>query len=141
MLRYGLEVILLAQSDEFGRMVREIVGRMGLRDAARLTGLSAAYIGAMKDGHVPLEESLAKFAAGYKLQGEYAKRFFEVARLARPDLDPEAIIQFGCDAAGYTTMERLAVVEEFRRQESTRGVAAKGSSLEMSQRSISGHGC
>ena len=110
------EVIFVARSDEFGRIVSTIVGRMGLRKAAETAGISAAYMGQMKDGTIPSEEVLAKFAAGFKLDGDLAHRFWDAAKASKPEIDLEHIIQFACDAAGFGTMERWAVIDAFRKQ-------------------------
>jgi hypothetical protein len=116
MLRYGEEVIFLGQSDEFGRIVSMIIGRRGLREAEELTGISAAYLGAMKAGKVPSEEIIARFVVGFNVQGELATRLYEAAKAVKGDLDPELIMQFACDAAGMDTMQRMAVIDEFRRR-------------------------
>jgi len=111
MLRYGQEVILLAQSDKFGQIVSDIIGTLGLRDAEEATGISAAYIGAMKRGHIPAEAIIAKFAAGF---GTDANQLFDAAREVKADIQPELIIQAGCEAANLSTDDRLHILREFR---------------------------
>lgn len=108
------EVVYMAKSAEFGRIVADVIGRMGLRDAANKAGISAAYMGSMKDGTVPSEEILARFVSAFSVEGELARRLWESARAEKSQMDIEHILQFACDAAGFDTMERWQLLEKFR---------------------------
>lgn len=100
---------ILANSEEFGRVVSEICGAKGLRKLEKETGLSAAYIGAMKGGLVPSAGKLAQFAAGTKISGELAKRYYQAASNVRSDLDIDSLLDFVCEVAGLDTMARFEV--------------------------------
>ncbi len=107
--------ILVANSEEFKRLVQDIIGPMGLREAESLTGISATYIGAMKNkGHVPNEEMIGKLAAGFGLDDKRANQLFEAAAKVRPGISPEALLQVACQAAGLSTSARLALLDHFR---------------------------
>ena len=113
----------MVKSDEFGAIVSTVIGPLGLRDAAVKAGISAAYMGQMKAGIVPSEEVLSKFAAGFGLTGQLAEQYWRAASAVKPEADLENVIQFACDAAGFSTMQRWAVIECFRaqREQSERG--------------------
>lgn len=111
-----LEVIVLAHNAEFGQYVSDIFGADGARTVAAKVKISPPYVSSIKSGFVPDEAVLSRIVLAYGLKGDAARRLYELAVEEKPDLNPEAIVQFACEAAGYNTMQRLAVLECFRRQ-------------------------
>jgi hypothetical protein len=53
-------------SEEFGRLVKKVMGEDSYGKATIKTGISQAYLYAMKGGKVPSREIVEKFAKGYK---------------------------------------------------------------------------
>ncbi|MEN6371544.1 MAG: hypothetical protein ABFD64_05965 [Armatimonadota bacterium] len=57
-------------SEDFGHIVKEIMGEDSYGKATIKTGISQAYLHAMKGGKVPSREIVEKFAKGYKTSAE-----------------------------------------------------------------------
>ncbi len=109
----GIRVVATS-SEEFGRIVSDIMGADGLREASRKTGLSKTYIGEMREGLVPSTEAVGQFAVGYRLDADLARRLFEAARNVREDINPELLFQIACGAAGISTTDRLRLLDDYR---------------------------
>lgn len=99
-------MILLARSEEFREVMRDIIGNLGLRAASAKIDVSAAYMGTIKDGTIPSDAVLAKIVAAFEVQGELAERFWRAAQGGKPELELESIVHFACDADRIVEVRR-----------------------------------
>lgn len=57
----------MAQREDFGERVRQVLGKMSLRGAMLKTGIDHTVIGKMRMGFVPRSETVIRFARGFGL--------------------------------------------------------------------------
>jgi hypothetical protein len=110
----GREVILVAQAEGLGALLRDVVGADSSRGFARKIGVSSAYAGSLLAGYVPSDDILGRIAVAYDLDHELTTRLFDAAREVRADIDPERLLQTACSAGGLSTAGRIAVLDCFR---------------------------
>jgi hypothetical protein len=108
------EVILVMQGEEFGALLRDIVGADSSRAFSRKIGVTSSYAGSLLAGYVPSDDVLGRIAVAYNLDHDLTTRLFDAAREVRADIDPERLLQTACSAAGFSTAGRIAVLECFR---------------------------
>jgi hypothetical protein len=113
-LKKGGEERTMAYSEDFAKIVKDIMGTDGAHNGQKRTGISSTYLGQMRRGKIPRGDILGRFALGYNVNEKWTRRLFEIAEAKDPEAEPERLITIACIGAGITTDDRLEVLSLFR---------------------------